>query len=156
MTLAEYVKRRNGVAMGSNRSLRNNLFRAFGAKNFAVFWTYWNPIFGYYLGTKIFKPIKTFLPVSLAILFTFVCCGMIHDMVTTVVRGDLSLIFTLWFFIMGCMVILSKKWSYNFSNYSWFVRAMVNVLCLTLSLLLTLLILQHEALPKFIRLLSES
>jgi hypothetical protein len=52
MTLGEYIKKRNGVAIGHPQSLKNNLSRSLGAKNFSSFWHHWNPIFGYYLGKK--------------------------------------------------------------------------------------------------------
>lgn len=56
MNLSEYIKKKNGVPIGHPKSLPNNLKRAIGAKNFATFWNNWNPIFGYYLDIKIFKP----------------------------------------------------------------------------------------------------
>ena len=40
MNLAQYVKKKNGVPMGHPKSLRNNLYRSLGAKNFATFWTF--------------------------------------------------------------------------------------------------------------------
>lgn len=58
ITLTDYVRKRNGVSIGSPRSLINNLYRSLGAKNFSTFWNDWNPIFGYYLGKFIFKPLK--------------------------------------------------------------------------------------------------
>jgi hypothetical protein len=65
MNLSEYVEKRNGVPIGHPSSLRNNLHRSLGAKNFSVFWNFWNPIFGYYLGTKVFKPLKKVFPIAL-------------------------------------------------------------------------------------------
>lgn len=58
MKLSEYIKKRNGVPIGHSKSLQDNLQRSLGAKNFSTFWHFWNPIFGYYLGTKIFKLLK--------------------------------------------------------------------------------------------------
>ena len=58
MNLSEHVKKRNGVPVGHSNSVRNNLYRSLGAKNFSAFWNFWNPIFGYYLGVKVFKPLK--------------------------------------------------------------------------------------------------
>jgi cbb3-type cytochrome oxidase subunit 3 len=127
MTLEEYVRKRNGVAVGSRKSLRNNLYRSIGAKNFSAFWTYWNPIFGYYLGTKVFKPLKRVLPASLALLFTFLVCGLIHDLVTTIVRGGASFFFTIWFFLMSLCVLSVKFFTYDLSQKQWFVRAVANL-----------------------------
>jgi hypothetical protein len=58
MKLSEYIKKRNGVPFGHPNSLRNNLERSLGANNFSTFWNFWNPIFGYYLGTTVSRPLK--------------------------------------------------------------------------------------------------
>ncbi len=138
MNLSQYVKKRNGVSMGHSRSLRNNLHRSLGAKNFAVFWNFWNPIFGYYLGTKVFKPLKQHIPDGLALVLTFVFCGMVHDTVTILIRGKLSLFFSVWFLIMGMAVLISKYISSDLSNKKWLFRAFINVTIMGLCLYLTL------------------
>jgi hypothetical protein len=138
MTLGDYVKKRNGVPIGHPKSLGNNLYRSFGAKNFATFWTFWNPIFGYYLGSKIFKPLKKVLPIGIALILTFIFCGLIHDLVTTLIRGKISLFFTIWFFIMGTTVTISKKLSYDLSNQHWILRVLANVSIITIYLLCTI------------------
>lgn len=138
MKLSEFIKRRNGVPVGHSASLRNNLIRSVGAKNFAVFWNYWNPVFGYYLGKFIFKPLKRYLPVTLSVLLTFVSCGLIHDLVTTLIRGRISLFFTVWFSIMGLAIVLTKRIDYDLSPSSWMIRASFNVLILSGCLLLTI------------------
>lgn len=127
MKLSEYVKRRNGVPFGHPDSLQYNLKRSLGAKNFASFWSFWNPIFGYYLGLKIFRPLKKVLPVALSIILTFVFCGLIHDLVTTLVRGQLSLFFSIWFLIMGTIVSISNIFYYDLSNKTWIFRASINL-----------------------------
>lgn len=140
MTLGEYVKKRNGVPFGHSKSLRNNLYRSLGAKNFAAFWNFWNPIFGYYLGTKIFKPLKKILPVAVALILTFIICGLVHDLVTTLVRKQLSLFFSVWFSLMGTVVVVTKAINYNLSQKSWFIRASANLLLLGLCALVTILL----------------
>src|SRR5690606_21166946 len=105
MTLAEYVKKRNGVPIGDSSSLKHNLYKSLGAKNFSAFWMYWNPIFGYYLGTKIFKPLKKVFPAALSLVLTFVFCGMIHDVVSMIVGRKISWFFTIWFLLMGISVL---------------------------------------------------
>lgn len=98
MNLSEYVKKKNGVPIGHSNSLRNNLQRSLGAKNFPVFWNFWNPIFGYYLGKKIFKPLNKMLPTGFAVVLTFIVSGLVHDLITTLIRGKLSLFFLFGFF----------------------------------------------------------
>lgn len=138
MTLTDYIKKRNGVSIGSPKSLRNNLYRSFGSKNFSTFWNYWNPIFGYYLGKFIFKPLKNVFPVTIAFLLTFIFCGLIHDTVTTIVRGKTSFFFSIWFLLMGTAVLLTKFLNHNFSTYKWIARAIINLTIISLCLLLTI------------------
>lgn len=137
MKLSEYIKKRNGVPIGHTKSLQNNLKRSLGAKNFSTFWNFWNPIFSYYLGTKIFKPLKKVFSIGLSLVLTFVFCGLIHDLVTTVVRAKISLFFTVWFFIMGILVVLSKQIDYDLSHKKWILRAFVNLSLIGVSLFLT-------------------
>ncbi len=127
MTLGEYVKRRNGVAMGQAGSLRNNLHRSLGASSFARFWTYWKPVFGYYLGRFVFKPLRRFVPVAVALLLTFVCCGLIHDVVTVLFRGTTSFFFTGWFLLMGLATLASKLAGQNHADQRWLIRALANL-----------------------------
>lgn len=137
MKLSEYVKKKNGVPFGHANSLRNNLERSLGANNFSKFWNFWNPIFGYYLGTKIFRPLKKIFPTGLSLVFTFVFCGLIHDSVTTIIRREISLFFTVWFLIMGICVVISKQTNYNLSNRKWFFRALINLSIINICFFLT-------------------
>ena len=116
MNLSEYIKKRNGVPIGNSNSLRNNLYRSLGAKNFSSFWNFWNPIFGYYLGIKVFKPLKKVMPIAFSLILTFIFCGLVHDLVTTLFRGQLSLFFSVWFFLMGVSVAVTKYIDYDLSK----------------------------------------
>ncbi len=138
MKLSEYVEKRNGVPMGHSKSLRNNLQRALGAKNFSAFWNFWNPVFGYYLGGKVFKPLKKMLPSALAVVLTFIFSGLIHDLITTLVRGRLSLFFSVWFLLMGTAVAMSKRLDYDLSGQKWIFRACVNLSIISGCLFLTI------------------
>ncbi|MFZ1805817.1 MAG: MBOAT family O-acyltransferase [Cyclobacteriaceae bacterium] len=138
MILAEYIRKRNGVPIGSSKSLRNNLHRSLGAKNFSTFWNFWNPIFGYYLGKYIYKPLKRILPITVALLFTFIFCGLVHDAVTTVYRGKVSLFFTIWFLLMGVAVLITRYLKHNFKEQIWIFRASVNLSIICFCFLITL------------------
>lgn len=138
MTLSAYVKRRNGVPFGHPRSLQNNLQRALGAANFPGFWNFWNPVFGYYLGIKVFRPLKKIFPVIWSLVLTFAFCGLVHDAVTTLIRGKISLLFTVWFLLMGVAVAISKYFSYDLSAHKWFFRALANLCIIVVCLLLTI------------------
>lgn len=140
MKLSEYVKKKNGVPIGHSNSLRNNLQRSLGAKNFSSFWNFWNPIFGYYLGTKIFKPLKKVFPIGLSVIFTFIFCGLVHDLVTTILRGKISLFFTVWFLVIGFVVAISKQINYDLSHIKWIFRVLVNLSIIGICLLVTIYI----------------
>src|SRR5690606_1506022 len=101
---------------------------------------FWNPIFGYYLGTKVFKPLKTAFPIAFALILTFVFCGLVHDLVTTLFRGKLSLFFSVWFFLMGVSVAITKYIDYDFSKKQWIVRAVTNILIVSFCMLVTILL----------------
>jgi hypothetical protein len=137
MTLGEYIKKRNGVAMGSSHSFRNNLYRSLGAKNFSTFWNYWNPIFGYYLGKRIFKPLRKYVPPAVALLITFLFCGLLHDAVTTIFRGNVSFFFSIWFVLMAVSVLVTRWLKQDFSTKPWLFRACANMAIISSCLLVT-------------------
>ena len=128
ITLNQYVKRKNSVAIGNSKSFRYNMHRAFGAKNFSVFWQHWNPIFSYYLGKWIFKPLKRFLSPALALGITFVCFGLLHDLVGLLVKGSTQFLFSFWFLFIGIFVLLSHGAKHNFMHKAWVYRALINCL----------------------------
>lgn len=136
--MGEYIRRRNGVPAGTPGGLRNMLQRSFGARSFAVFWQYWNPVFGYALGRYVFAPSKRVLPPAAALIFTFVVCGVAHDLVTTALRGSVAFLFTPWFFFLGTGVVAGQVVSLDLSRFSWIVRASINLayvaICLGLAL----------------------
>jgi len=134
MSLAQYVKKRNGVPLGASGSMKNMLFRAFGAASFPVFWQYWNPIWGYYLSRNVMRPLSEFLPTSLAIVTTFLVSGALHDIAVAIVKWRTVLFFTPWFGIMGLMVIASKKYGVSYGQFSWLARALINASFVLVSL----------------------
>ena len=136
MTLGEYIKKRNGVPSGHSQSLRNNLSRSLGAKNFSSFWHHWNPIFGYYLGKKIFKPIKRFAPSAIALILTFIFCGLVHDIVSIIFRGKTTFLFSFWFLFMGTCVLLCNYFKQNLAHKNWSTRALTNLFLIISSLYL--------------------
>lgn len=136
ITLSEYVKKRNGLALGAPGSMKNMLKRSLGASSFYLFWQYWNPIWGYYLSRKVMKPLSDFLPMWLAIIFTFAVSGALHDLAITLVKWEVTFFFTPWFSLMSLMVLATKKFDVSYSEHHWLVRSLINILliviCLTL------------------------
>ncbi|MTI86971.1 MAG: acyltransferase [Balneolaceae bacterium] len=142
LTLGQYVRRRNGVPMGASGSLKNMLKRSFSARSPRVFWQYWNPIFGYYLGTYIFIPLKKILPSYLALLLTFMCNGLIHDLIILLFGGSLAGIFTIWFFFLGIGVIVTDALDVDLSSKPRGIRIFLNVVYLLICLVITIILQQ--------------
>jgi len=124
--------------MGASRSLRNMMYRSLGAGTFARFWWYWNPIFGFYLGKYVFKPLKKVLPSFLALILTFIACGALHDAVSLLVGGRIVFFFTPWFSFMGTLVVLSNVFKIDYTSKPWVVRTAINLLLIGGCLMLTL------------------
>lgn len=137
MTLSEYVLKRNGVPLGASNSLKKMLYRSFGANNFAAFWNYWNPIWGYYLAYYSFKPLKQFFPSWLSVILTFLICGIIHDIAISVISGSISITFTIWFLIISVAVVLTQLLRLDFNRFNWYFRAFINLLYLVATFVLT-------------------
>ena len=131
MNLYDYIKRRNGVPLGHGDSLRNMLSRSLGAGKFSIFWQYWNPIWGFYLGKHIFKPLKLMLPQALSLIFTFVVCGFIHDLAIMLLKWKFTLLLTPWFLFMGLSVILSDYAKFDYSKLPWIARAAINIIIIS-------------------------
>ena len=126
MTLSQYVLKRNGVPMGDNKALLLMLQRAFGASSFANFWKYWNPIWSYYLGRFIFKPLKRVFPTALATILTFSVSGLIHDLAVMVLKSKISFLISFWFTLMGILVVAGELLKINYSKSPFWVRVIVN------------------------------
>lgn len=137
LSLAQYVKKRNGVPLGASDSMKNMLSRSFGASSFPVFWHYWNPIWGYYLSRNVMRPVANFLPISLATFITFLVSGALHDIAVSIIKWEAILFFTPWFGLMGLMVIGSKGVGISYGHVSWPVRALINASFIFISLGIT-------------------
>lgn len=145
--LADYVQLRNGVPLGHPQSMQNMLIRSFGAKSFAAFWQYWNPIWGFALGRYAYAPLQRFLPAGLSVMLTFAVSGAIHDLATMLVRRDVAFLFTPWFFLLGLGAVASQAFGMNLSQRSWLLRAGANTLYLISCLGLTLAAKQTGLIP---------
>jgi hypothetical protein len=137
ISLSAYVKKRNGVPMGASRSLRNMLRRSLGAGSFALFWHYWNPIWGFYLARNIMQPLSAIVPRWLAVMVTFSVSGLLHDAAVSLVKWQLCWFFSSWFTLMGGIVVLSAHFALNYSAQPWWRRAAINSLFLVSSFLCT-------------------
>ena len=101
--------------------------RSLGAGKFSIFWQYWNPIWSFYLGKYIYKPLKTVLPSSLSLILTFTFCGFIHDAVIMLLHWNFELLLTPWFFLMSLCVVISEFAKIDYSKFTWILRAAINI-----------------------------
>lgn len=127
ISLNNYVKRRNSVALGHKNSLVNMLKKSLGANSFDLFWVHWNPIWNYYLNKHIYKPLKKIFYKYLALILTFCFSGFIHDLVGLIIYKKLSFFFSLWFFIMSVIVVISKYQNIKYSKYSSITIYVINL-----------------------------
>ena len=135
-SLAAYVRQRNGVALGAPGSLSRMLYRSFGSSSFQRFWNYWNPIWGYYLGYWVFRPLRKRLPDATALVATFGVSGALHDLAVSLILWAPTFIFTPWFTLMGAMVVVSTAFHLNYESRHWILRAGLNLAQLVCSFLL--------------------
>jgi hypothetical protein len=136
LNLSDYVKKRNGVSLGDTNSLRNMMIRSLGAGKFSIFWQYWNPIWSYYLGKYIFKPLKIIFPPALSLILTFTFCGFLHDAVIMLLRWNFELLLTPWFLLMSLCVVIGDFAKIDYSKFTWIIRASINILIISSCLLI--------------------
>jgi len=136
ISLFDYVKSVNGVPLGHSKSLRNMLCNSFGAKSFSSFWRYWNPIWSYYLRNFVYRPLRSFLPNSLAVVGTFLVSGGIHDLAVLLITRQWSLIITAWFAIIALVVALESYLSISLRKVVFKLRVVIHLATISLCYLL--------------------
>jgi len=137
ISLAKYVKKRNGLPLGAAGSLQAMLKRSFGAESFYVFWQYWNPIWGFYLSRNVMKPLNKLFPIWLSTLLTFAVSGALHDIAVTIIKWKVTFLFTPWFALMGVIVLVSKVYNISYQGDSWIIRMLFNLFFIVFSFYLT-------------------
>lgn len=138
MTLGRYVAHRNGVPLGARGALTAMLHRTLPAGSFAGFWRYWNPVFGFDLGAYVHQPLRRIVPNEVAMVAAFAVSGAIHDLVPTLVRGSITVLFTPWFGLLGIGVVVSSAAGLDFSHRRPAERVAINLAYLAAGLLVTL------------------
>lgn len=147
VTLTEWVRRRNGVPLGASGALRNMLHRSFGARNFAGFWQYWNPVFGYWLARYVHAPLQRVLPSAVALILTFVICGAVHDLVASAIRGTPTFPFSVWFLILGGGVVAGRAAGMDLSRRPWAFRAGVHLVYLVVCAMVAIVARRELGIP---------
>jgi len=112
--------------------------RSLGARSFAVFWQYWNPVFGYGLARYVNAPLRQVLPSAVAVILTFVVCGGLHDLVASSIRRSPTFPFSTWFLFLGVGVVAGRAVGMDLADRSWVTRAGVNIAYLVVCLVVSI------------------
>ena len=131
MTLSGYVGKTNGVPLGDSRSLSRMLARSLGAGSIMEFWHYWNPIWGFYLSTYVFAPLKKRTRPASAFLLTFAVSGAVHDVAVTLISREVHLLYSLYFTVLGAEALIAKKIALRYHGLALVVRIAINLAYLT-------------------------
>lgn len=138
ITLRDYVRRRNGVALGARGSNIEMFRRSLGAGSLDEFWRHWNPVFGYYLARFVFSPLRRMLPRPAAVVLTFAASGLVHDGVIWLFGGSTRFLFTIWFGLVAIGLVAGSAIDLDYSEQTWPVRVSINVSVIAACLALTL------------------
>ncbi len=133
------------LGKGSEVEQMQKMFKkSFQAKSFREFWWYWNPAYGFFLGKYIYKPLRTFLPQSISVIFTFLACGLfLHDLpvmlLVFLIKGLLFLFpITIFFTILGLINVISAKFKLSFDQIKPHGRIAIHSFILVASLITAL------------------
>ncbi|TQV71135.1 acyltransferase [Aliikangiella marina] len=109
------------------------LYRSLGAGSFQDFWKFWNPIWSYYLAKYSFLPLKKIFPVWLSIILTFAISGALHDLAIVLLTQKLSFIITIWFSIMGAVLVSLSRLKITYTTFPLVIRGLINLGLILLS-----------------------
>jgi hypothetical protein len=122
----DFTMRRMGNPTGPWDGLRRMFARSFGAKSFADFWRYWNPVYHYFLSYWVYQPLRKVLPRPLAVLLTFAFCGFFFHDLLLLPFTHMPLI-TVWFLLLGIGVIVGEILHMDLSAQPQSFRIVANV-----------------------------
>lgn len=132
-TLREFVLYRLGNPDGPWQAAERMFSRSFGARSFAAFWRYWNPVYHYGLYRWSYRPLRRFLPRPMAVLMTFALCGfLLHDLPHLPFTG--VPLMTVYFLFLGAGAIVGEALHMDLSRRPYVFRVAVHVIYLTLML----------------------
>ena len=139
-TLKQFIELRLGKQTSEINLLKEMLVLSFGTNSFHEFWHYWNPVYGYYLYYKCYKPLQKYFPRSLCVILTFVASGFfLHDLpfgwwirlIRFFHTGNFPLPFvTIWFSLMGVVTLITRVLKVDMREQKLAFRVMLNTLCI--------------------------
>jgi hypothetical protein len=118
--------RRMGDPTGPGDGLRSMFALSLGAKSFAAFWRYWNPVYHYLLSYWICRPVRAVAPRPVAVLVSFAFCGFfLHDL--PLLPFTHMPMLTVWFLFLGTGVVVGEAIRMDPSAQPRSLRVMANV-----------------------------
>lgn len=151
-TLKQFIELRLGKQTSPSNMLQEMLIRSFGANSFHEFWRYWNPVYGYYLYYKCYKPLQRYFPRYVGVILTFAACGFfLHDLpfgwwirfIRFFQTGDFPFPFvTVWFSLMGVITLVTRVLKVDMREQKFAFRVAVNSICIIVPFALTLGLMQ--------------
>lgn len=125
-TLTEFIEDRLGTT--PREQARNFLLRPFGAPSPAIFWRYWNPVYGWVLMYFVYRPLQRAVPRTTALVATFATCGFVgHDLIAWAVLRQIRFpFFAVAFALHGIIVVVTRANAFDLSHRSLTFRCIVN------------------------------
>lgn len=117
------------LGSGSSNQLKNWFERSWGARSFADFWRYFNPVYGYYLSYHAYRPLRRVVPRALAMWLTFIASGfLLHDLVGWALGRRIRFPeMTLVFALLGLGALASDAFHMDMSRWPFVARAGANI-----------------------------
>lgn len=117
------------LGSGSSNQLKNWFERSWGARSFADFWRYFNPVYGYYLSYYAYRPLRRIVPRALAMWLTFIASGfLLHDLVGWALGRRIRFPeMTLVFALLGLGALASDALRMDMSRWPFVARAGANI-----------------------------
>jgi hypothetical protein len=143
-SLSAYIERRFGAG-SPGQQLAAMITRSFGAGSPAEFWRYWNPVYGYMLYCRCYRPLRRWFARGPALLLTFAASGfLLHDLpfvwwLRVLKTGSLPLPFvSLWFVLIGIGILLAEALRIRYDSKRLGIRIALNSLAILLPLAIAL------------------
>jgi hypothetical protein len=151
-TLKQFIELRLGKQTSEINTLKEMLVRSFGANSFHEFWRYWNPVYGYYLYYKCYKPLRKYFPRYMCVILTFAASGFfLHDLpfgwwirfIRFFQTGHFPIPFvTIWFSLMGVITLITRALQLDIGSNEFAFRVIVNNICIIVPFALILGLMQ--------------
>ena len=122
MTLRRYLTKKLGNKKTITACLKFMLQKSFYSKSFREFWKHWNPLWSYFLTYYSYKPLKTKLPKSIAVLLTFGISGALHDVFVMLLLQKFYYLFTMIFLVFGALVLVESSLKISITSSSKVLR----------------------------------